>query len=65
MKNVFQMFTSWLIILTFLIVVIGIPVYLVYLVNQYINKFKHKKNTLENKVEELEMRVKELERKKE
>lgn len=63
MIDLIDWFMKWLIIFVCLIVVIGLPVYLIYLAVKYKNNYIHKKTMLENKVEELEVRVKELERK--
>ncbi|WP_416150287.1 hypothetical protein ACM26V_04700 [Salipaludibacillus sp. HK11] len=55
LDTILDMFVKWLIIFVTLIVVIGIPAYLVYILS-------HKNNTLADKVESLDMRVKELEK---
>jgi uncharacterized membrane protein AbrB (regulator of aidB expression) len=61
--EIVDMFVKWLIIFVTLIVAIGIPAYLIYILSQYKNNYKYKNDILADKVEELEIRVKELEMK--
>ncbi len=63
MEGIVDVFIKWLVIFIALIVVIGIPVYLIYIFFQYTNKYIKRNNNLETRIKELEKRVKELEMK--